>query len=172
MSNWNHKGVTIVFDEGQAKFFATIGNQRMSAGSLDGIKKKIDTEKAKTDSFKPFKVVGYHRYSTGNMFSGDEIETDPKITDDTVVEIVKERSRGEVRHQFSLNGEGAGWNGTGYKKWVVLDTPEARKAIKAYYKIAIAGLKEIHRLKKEIEDARLAIPHLTIEEYLAKGGAK
>jgi hypothetical protein len=61
-TTWSHKGVTIHFNPSRANFWADAPGKKLSAGSLDAIKAKVD--KLSVDTFTRFEAyVPYHGYN-------------------------------------------------------------------------------------------------------------
>jgi hypothetical protein len=138
--NYMHKNIVIVFNERTARFETVVNNATLKSSSLAGIKKKIDDALAM--KFEPFKALNY---SVDNIVPFE------------VVGVGKGVSRYDRGTSVFLSKSTTGVYSTEHTT-VVPDTPEARKAIKAWQ----AARKEAERVRTEAEKkeraARNAIP--------------
>jgi hypothetical protein len=151
MQTWKHKNIEITFDAGGAYFKAELLGKWVTAGSLEGMKKKID--KAMTNSFEAFDALEFPTY----------YRQDVKVEPIKVTGIAKDNRR-------SWNSRGFAYkNSAGYDvstMVLVPDTIEARQLIEEYYAIAKKRQEESARLDALLEVARKKIPTIQVMDYL------
>lgn len=159
---YEHKGIEINFESATAVFRAKVGGEPLKAPSLTAIKKQIDEALNTRSTFKPFKAIDFSTYS-------DEAGIVP-------MEVVDLRKRdGRINYgsefQFVTKTMSRGYEQNGTKNMVIVDTPQNRKAVQSYIDLYKRNEKEMERLKKEHEAARVALPYLKADD-VALGKAK
>jgi hypothetical protein len=143
---YEHKGSTIQFDAGTAKFSAKVGGKFVQSSSLAAIKKSID----KAQEFEPFNALRSPTWQDKKAAGRLYVEC-------RVVGI--ERARGKqpsyrrAAHQWTLE---SGANVS--EVWI--DTPENRAAIEAHY-----AAREAERERHNKEEERLREMDLAIQTH-------
>lgn len=137
---WDHKGHVIAFNETGAFFYATVNGGRLTAPSVDAMRKKLD--KLAFDAFVPFEALDWH---------GTKIESC------RVTGIEKGTGRRYGAGLQFLTSKGV-------KTRVIRDTPENRKQLQAHIDLRAENEAERERLAQETRDSYDQLPYETPAE--------
>jgi len=138
-TTYEHRGITITFDDKAAKFSCVLGGKRARTGSLDSLKKKIDAHVA--IDFKPFDCITDYQHN--NIRRG------------RAVALNKTTNRW-YRNGVVFQIEGAA--GVRERGSVHPDTPECMALIEHAIAVRARNEAEIKRLNEEITAAEAEIP--------------
>lgn len=145
MSQFEHKGIAITFNEQRATFSATINKKHISKPSLSAMKTAID--KSVESTFKPFSALIGATYSRQGDVAGGE------LTRVTVIGLRKHRKTSWQSHEFEYDFEGGGQH-----RKVMEDTPanikaflEAKRYEAESQRIESERREKLDKLKKNIK---------------------
>lgn len=155
-TTWTHKGLTIEFDAARAVFSAWTGSKRLTGGSLDAIKKKIDAAK-KFEAFPVYiELTGWeaNRYKESKTsqpvlyLNGSHTGARALIEAD-VIELQKDGKGRHSRGQWNVRYKNEKGSDNTKMEWTVLPrTPEAMAAWKALWEAKEAADAAEHNLKE------------------------
>lgn len=154
MNTYQYKEIDITFNPSNANFTATVDGKMTVAGSLDGMKRKIDA--ALKNAFQPFDALEFPNHYTPIA----------QVVPVTVTGISKPAKGRRARwdstaFQYSKPG---GWGATAVV--LVPNTPEARQAIEDFLGAADKRRQALEKLDRAVDDAKAKIPTIHVNDYV------
>lgn len=153
MPTWTHNGIEIALRDNVGDFVATPkGGARITAPSLDAMKKKLDV--LKQSSFQPFNAL--HIKYPYNGRSGNESKGGFETNQVIGIEREKGRSGGTLKFQFK-----SGRN----DQYAYPDTPENREAIQLFVKTQFENFEKREAMDAEERALKEAIQKIYAKDY-------